>query len=165
MNRENLENLLNIMRPRDKMIFSMIYHYALNVTEFLNITLDDIDLTERTLKIIPLKIRSQSGQLPYVYEIPGDIKKLIENYLPERPDSLFSNLVITDYYSLGQHYYRPMTRQNISNIFTNYCNKFDINASPKNLRDLRREEVKTWGEPQKAVNLLRYVRSDYLLHI
>lgn len=128
-------NLINsIPGNRDKLIFHLIYAYGLRVTELINITLSDIDIENRTVKIVPLKRKDKNKQQ---FPLSENSIELINKWLSERPKCDCPNLIVTRYSKGGIVIFKPISAVNIFKRFRKYATAVGIDQRFKHPHTLR----------------------------
>lgn len=131
---DQVTKLLDTMNIRDHFMFSLIYGFGLRVSELLNLTLDDIDLKNKTIKILPLKRKTSDKQ---VFPLSDKECKMVQIYLSNRPRTDDNHLIVSKHIEAGKEVYKRMSRINIYKLFKRYCRLSGIDKELAHVHTLR----------------------------
>jgi len=149
--------LASIESARDKLMFTLIYSYGLRVSELINLTIEDFDLDEKTIEIIPLR-RKQRNK--FVFSLSDKIPNLLNAWLEKRPGSEFSNIIVTRKYMNGEVIYKPISRTMVNKLFKKHCSKIGIPTRYQHPHTLRHSIALAMANAGLGI----YVTKEFLRH-
>jgi integrase len=113
LTQDELKRFFNVITsPRDRALFTVIYHYGMRVDEATSLMLDDVDLKNHRIRIRRLK-NGVAGDKP----LWRHTAKLIRSYLRLRSDK-------TPYLFTGRK--GALQKRQVQHLFTSYAKQAGI---------------------------------------
>lgn len=145
-----------INRGRDKILFQLMYRFALRVSEARQIFIKDINLKEDRIRIYRLK-----GSASQEYPLPKDIKTLLTNYIEKLPRSQI--------YLFLSREGNPLSRNQVFHLYQKYFENSKLGnhrtSNPRTLRHSFAIHAFQSGQDRNYVQMMLGIKNPHcVLH-
>lgn len=144
-----------IDRPRDKVMFQLMYRFGLRVSELRLLFIQDINLENGRIRISRLK-----GSASQEYPLPKDLKDMLRNYLDK-----YRKTQVYLFLSREGH---PISRNQVFHLYRKYYEKAKLTdpqkGSPRCLRHSFAVHSFLAGQDRNYVQMMLGIKSMHCVY-